>query len=258
MNGNEQTGLAAERLESIRKLLKQRGVMRVNDLCKELNVSPATIRRDLADLNSHGLAKRVHGGVVSVEGLLDEPVFDDKAGFSAKEKQSIAETALKFIKPNSSIFLDGGSTVLALARLITDIPRLTVVTNSLRVAHVLSASGPRLIVTGGELRRLSQTFVGPTTAPGLEQVYIDIAFMGTIGITDREGLTTTDPAEAFTKKTVIQRARQVILLADHSKLGKVSFAKFGAIEDVDILVTDSRANRNFLGKLREKGVKVTI
>jgi DeoR family fructose operon transcriptional repressor len=160
------------------------------------------------------------------------------------------------IKPNESIFLDGGSTVLALARLLTEMHRITVVTNSLRVAHALSGTGPRLIMIGGELRRLSQTFVGPTTAPCLEQVCIDTAFMGTIGLTESEGLTTTDPAEAFTKKMTIQRARQVALLADHTKLGKISFAKFGTIDDLDILVTDSKANIHFLGTIKKKGVKL--
>lgn len=234
----ETTGLAAERLAKIRRILAGRQIVRVDELCRELGVSAATVRRDLVELDRRGWARRVHGGAVSVESRMDEPVFADKAAIAAREKQRIAEAALELIKNSDSIFLDGGSTVLALARLLAEREKLTVVTNSLRVASTLSGGGPRMILVGGELRRLSQTFVGSLTEALIEQLHVDTAFIGTIGFSAEEGMTTTDPREAYTKDLIIQNARQVVLLADSSKAGKVSFVEFGSLDDVDLLITD--------------------
>ena len=231
-------------------------MVRVDELSAELSVSSATVRRDLAHLDRRGCVRRVHGGAVCVEGRLEEPVFDDKAAIAAKEKQKIAAAAFKLIKPRDSVFLDGGSTVLALARLLDGMGQLTVVSNSLRVAGMFSASGPRVIVVGGELRRLSQTFVGSLTEPLVDKIRVDTAFMGTIGLSPDGGMTTTDPREAYTKELVMARARRVVLLADSNKIGKVSFVRFGRLSDVNVLVTDSEAAKKDLAKFRKVGIKV--
>ena len=157
-----------------------------------------------------------------------------------QEKQRIAEAALKLLRPRDIVYLDGGSTVLALARLLTAQTQLTVVTNSLRVAQVFSNGGPRMILTGGEYRLLSQTFVGPLTRAVLEQMHLDIAFMGTIGLSAEQGMTTTDPAEAFTKEQAIARAARTVLLADSSKFGKTSFVRFGTINTLSAVISDQQ------------------
>jgi DeoR/GlpR family transcriptional regulator of sugar metabolism len=255
----EAHGLAAERLEKIRALLKARRIIRVDELTAELAVSPATIRRDLVELEKLGRLERVHGGAVSLfDSRMDEPLFDDKTALAVAEKQRIAEAALACIKPADSIFLDGGSTVLALARLLTGMNSLTVVTNSLRVATLYAGAGPHMILTGGEVRRLSQTMVGPTTRPLLDQLHVDTAFMGTIGLSPEAGLTTTDPREAQTKAMVMAQARQVVLLADSSKISKVSFVKFGPLSQVQLLITDTGADAAALRKFRREGVKIVI
>jgi DeoR/GlpR family transcriptional regulator of sugar metabolism len=135
--------------------------------------------------------------------------------------------------------------------------KLTVVTNSLRVAGIFAGSGPKMILVGGEFRRLSQTFVGALTKPLIDNLHLDAAFMGTIGLTETE-ITTTDPSEAYTKNLVMQRARQTILLADSSKIGKVSFVKSGALEDLDVLITDAHASQKDVQKFRKKGIKVVV
>src|SRR5579885_451365 len=248
--------LAPQRWDSLRALIRDSGVIRVEDLRRRLNVSLATVRRDLDQLEQSGAIRRVHGGAVSVESRLEEPLFDDKTSIAAREKLHIAEAALKFIAPGDTIYLDGGSTVLELARLLRDRTHLTVVTNSLRAAHELAGRGPRLILIGGELRRLSQTMVGPLTRCILQELHVDRAFMGTIGLTLEEGLTTTDPSEAFTKELVMRQARQVILLADSGKAGKVSFARAGRLENVHVVVTDRALEKNFARELAKKGIKV--
>ena len=113
-----------------------------------------------------------------------------------------------------------------------------------------------MILTGGECRRLSQTFVGPLSRPVLDRVQLDWAFMGTIGISAEAGLTTTDPNEAFTKELAISRARQVALLADSSKFGRTSFVRFGEIASLSHLITDAAAPVAQLEAFRQAGVNV--
>jgi len=252
----DQKALAPQRWDNLRALIRDSGVIRIEDLCRRLKVSPATVRRDLDQLERGGAIRRVHGGAVSVESRLDEPVFADKTSLAAREKRRIAEAALKFIAPGDSVYLDGGSTVLELARLLRERTNLTVVTNSLYAAHELAGRGPRLIVIGGELRRLSQTMVGSLTGHVLTELHLDKAFMGTIGLALDEGLTTTDPNEAFTKKLVMGQARQVIVLADSSKAGKVSFASAGDWDNVHVLITDKQLDKDFAKELIKKNIKV--
>jgi DeoR family transcriptional regulator, fructose operon transcriptional repressor len=252
----DQKALAPQRWDNLRMLIRDSGVIRIEDLCRRLKVSPATVRRDLDQLEQSGAIRRVHGGAVSVEGRLDEPVFADKTSLAAREKRRIAEAALAFVGPGDTIYLDGGSTVLELARLLRERTNLTVVTNSLYAAHELSGRGPRLIMIGGELRRLSQTVVGPLTRLVLNELHLDKAFMGTIGFTLKEGLTTTDPGEAFTKELVMGQARQVIVLADSSKAGKLSFARAGGWDKVHVLITDKQMDRNFARELVKTGIKL--
>jgi DeoR family transcriptional regulator, fructose operon transcriptional repressor len=256
MRANDQRELAPRRWDNLRDLVRQSGVIRVEELCRQLGVSPATVRRDLDQLETGGLIRRVHGGAVSIESRLDEPLFDDKTSIAAREKHRIAEAALGFVENGDTIYLDGGSTVLELARLLRDRNNVTVVTNSLRAAHEMAGRGPRLILIGGELRRLSQTMVGPLTRHMLEGLHLDKAFMGTIGFSLNEGLTTTDPSEAYTKELVMSQARQTILLADSSKAGKVSFARAGRWEQLHILITDKRLDKIAARELIKKGIKL--
>jgi DeoR/GlpR family transcriptional regulator of sugar metabolism len=257
ING-ESRDLAAGRMEKLRRVLKERRIVRVDELTAELGVSAATVRRDLLHMENRGELRRVHGGAVAPESRLEEPLFDDKTSIAAPEKQRIAAAAAALIRPKDSIFLDGGSTVLALAALLHDRTDITVVTNSLRVAAELAGGGPSLILTGGELRRLSQTFVGPLTRFTLDQIHVDRAFMGTIGLTRDAGLTTTDPREAYTKSLIMEHAEEVILLADSSKIGKVSFARFGELRKLNLLITDKALAEQVCRDLRKKGVKLVL
>ena len=250
--------LAPQRREHIRLLVRESGIARVEDLRRELKVSVATVRRDLEVLEEEGLLRRVHGGAVSMESRLEEAVFDDKTNQFSIEKRAIAEKAYKLIGQEESLYLDGGSTTLCLARLLKERNDLTVVTNSLRAAAELADSGPRVILTGGELRRISQTMVGPLTSAVLEQVRVDKAFMGTMGFCLKNGLTTTDPNEAFVKSLVAEQATQVVLLADSSKAEKVSFARVSDWDRVDLLISDAMLPSVFSKSLSKLGVKTLL
>ncbi len=240
MNDTVSRELAEARWRKLRGLLRARGILRVEELAAELDVSAATIRRDLAALETAGELRRIHGGAIAPDEREEEPLFDDKTAMAVAEKARIAEAAFALIRPRDIIYLDGGSTILALARLLTSHTKLTVVTNSLRVAQVFSNGGPRMILTGGEHRLLSQTFVGPLTRAVLDLMHLDIAFMGTIGISAETGMTTTDPAEAYTKEQAMSRAARRVLLADSSKFNKTSFVRFGLITALTSVISDKQ------------------
>lgn len=246
--------LPAERWERIRDVVRDARAIRVGDLIRRLRVSPATLRRDLEALERRGEIRRVHGGAISLDHRMEEPLFDDKAGQAAREKERIAVAALRRIAPGMTLYLDGGSTVLALARALRARSDVVVVTNSVRAAMELAGQGPRTLVVGGELRRLSQTLVGPLTRPMLETLRLDVAFMGAMGIGDDGAITTSEPAEAFTKELVMSRSAEVVLLADRSKLGRVAFARAGTLADVDALITDRGVSAEWARRIRRAGV----
>src|ERR1017187_10983424 len=135
MEGSKPRDLAPKRLEALRGILGQDRVVRVEELTEKLGVSSATIRRDLGELEKLGEVQRVYGGAVSTGGRLDEPLFDDKTSVAAAEKRRIAEAAAEYVKPNDTIYLDGGSTVLELARLLKDRTNISIVTNSLQIGR---------------------------------------------------------------------------------------------------------------------------
>lgn len=230
--------LAEPRRVRLLGLLRDSRILRVEELVRGLGVSAATVRRDLAVLEDAGELRRIHGGATVADVFEEEPLFDDKTSFAADEKRRIARAALKLIHPKGVIYLDGGSTVLELARLLVPFTKLTVVTNSLRIVEIFRNGGPGMIITGGECRLLSQTFVGPLTRGVLEQMNFDLAFMGTIGASVEKGLTTTDPAEAFTKEQVMKSSSKTILLADSTKFARTSFVKFGDVGGLDITISD--------------------
>jgi len=248
--------LAPRRRERLVSLVSESGVVRVAELCRTLKASPATVRRDLEALESTGRVRRVHGGAVAVQSRLEEPMFDDKTAIAARQKHRIAQAALNMIARGETVYLDGGSTVLELARLLRERGDVTVVTNSLRAALELGGKGPRLILVGGELRRRSQTTVGPLTGALLDEVRPDRAFMGTMGLDLEQGVTTTDPDEAHTKRAAMSRSQQIVLLADSSKIGKISFVRSGEVTDVHVVITDKGADAGFVRQLERSGVRV--
>ena len=142
------------------------------------------------------------------------------------------------------------------ARLLHGWDHLTVVTNSLPVANELLGRGPRLILVGGELRERSQAVVGPLTRRLLEDLHVDRALMGTFALSLEDGMTTTDPGEAFTKELVLGRAREVILLADSGKVGTRSLVQAGRLDAVDILVTDDGIDERAARAIARLGIKV--
>ncbi|HYM83066.1 MAG TPA: DeoR/GlpR family DNA-binding transcription regulator [Candidatus Dormibacteraeota bacterium] len=254
--GIQARDLAPHRRERLLALVEGRRAARLEELSLALGVSQATVRRDLDELALAGRVRRVHGGAVAIDERPAEARFDVKAAEAADQKARIAVRAVELLSPDETVYLDSGSTVLEAARLLRGWDRLTVVTNSLPAANELAGRGPRLIVIGGELRPTSMALVGPLTERLLGQLHVDRALMGTFALSLDEGLTTTDPAEAYTKELVMRRAREVILLADSRKVGTRSFVSAGALDAVDVLVTDAAIDERTTRTLERRGVRV--
>nr|WP_277674460.1 DeoR/GlpR family DNA-binding transcription regulator [Piscibacillus halophilus] len=211
----------------------------VHELCNEFDVSESTIRRDLKELEDEKLLRRTHGGAISLESVNFEPTVTEKADRFLEEKKAISKQAATLIREGDTILIDSGTTTLELIDEVKHFTSLTVVTNSVSHADLLKESPHiEVIVPGGRLRHETQALVGPLTDRALGLLNFDKAFIGTNGIDLNQGLTTPNLIESATKHKMIQQAKQAILLVDHSKFNKISFAKFGEIKDLNYCITD--------------------
>jgi DeoR/GlpR family transcriptional regulator of sugar metabolism len=236
--------LARHRQSLILQAVRSDGSARVSDLTQRLGVSDMTIRRDLEVLARDGLVEKVHGGaVLPGTPASPEPGFEAKLVLERPEKNAIARAAARLVRPGTAIAVAAGSTTLALAQCLLDVPGLTIVTNSLRVMNAFSGTrgldgtADSVILTGG-VRTASDALVGPMADLTIRSLHFDLLFLGCFGFDAEAGLTTPNLAEAETNRTFIRVARRVVLLADHSKWGVVSLSSFARLNEVDVLVTD--------------------
>lgn len=247
---DNQNLLAEQRRALILDEVRRRGGVRVNELTRRLNVSDMTVRRDLDALARQGVVEKVHGGAVPVvEASSHEPGFEAKSALELGAKEAIARAAAALVLPGSAIALAGGTTAFALAHHLLDVPDLTVVTNSVRVADVFQSGQRRpgqhngegsatVVITGG-VRTPSETLVGPVADRAIQSLHFDLLFLGVHGISVEAGLSTPNLAEAETNRQFVRSARRVVVIADHTKWGTVGLSSFASLEDVDTLVTDA-------------------
>jgi DeoR family fructose operon transcriptional repressor len=250
-----------ERQQAIATLVAERGRVQVAAVAEEFGVTMETVRRDLAALERVGMLRRVHGGAVPTGALtLVETGLGERNTTRAEQKRKIAAAALDLLPGvDGSLVLDGGSTTAALADILPVDRRLFVATNSVPIATRLSASsGVTLHVLGGRVRGLTQTAVGDSTVRALGELRADVAFLGTNGISVGHGFSTPDEAEAATKRAMVRAAQRAVVLADSSKLGREHLVRFAALEDVDVLVTDSDADPAAVAELEQSGVEVVV
>jgi DeoR family fructose operon transcriptional repressor len=248
---------AVERQRWIVDRARAKGRVEVIDIAQELEVAPETVRRDLNTLERHGLLRRVHGGAVPVERFGFEGVWTSRATNRHDEKAQIARAALPHLENAESVFLDEGTTVAALAEILEPDRPMTVVTGSLPIARQL-AERPMLTVLmlGGRIRGHSLGAVDQWATRMLEELVLDLAVMGTNGITVAHGLTCPDSAVAAVKRRAIASARRAILLADYAKFGVDSSVRFADIREMETVITDHSAPEAQLRGLRRHGVDV--
>jgi DeoR/GlpR family transcriptional regulator of sugar metabolism len=234
--------LARHRQSLILQAVRSDGSARVSDLTQQLGVSDMTIRRDLEVLARDGLVEKVHGGaVLPGTPASHEPGFEAKLMLERPEKTAIARAAASLVTPGTAIAVAAGTTTFALAQCLLDVPGLTIVTNSLRVANLFSGNRTpdvaSVVLTGG-MRTASDALVGPVADLTIASLHFDTLFLGCTGLDPEVGLSTPNLAEAETNRALIKVARRVVVLADHTKWGVVSLASFAPVEKINVLVTD--------------------
>jgi len=254
-----------QRLTTLLDTLADRGHFRVDEIAAELNVSAATIRRDVDNLAQQQLLTRTRGGAIASSVAYDLPLRY-KTAREAEEKRRIANAAAALVSPGMVIGLNGGTTTTELARALAtredfvpgeDQHLLTIVTNALNIANELTVRPHvKVVVTGGVARPQSYELIGPLATKILQDITLDIAFLGVNALDPEYGATTHHEGEASTNRLLASRAKTVIVVADASKLGQHAFARICPIEDVDVLVTDSAAPEDMVRRLKAVGVKV--
>lgn len=253
---------AEVRRSRIRERLEQRGYIRVADIARDFAISSVTARADLDALVESGVARRVHGGAVSASTAPEAPV-EQTSQADAASKSAIGRRAAGLIDPGQSVFLDVGSTALAVAEALVDRTELhdvVVVTNGLATALALEPAIPRIsvIVTGGSLRPLQHSLVNPMAQQLLASVHADVAILGCNGIDVDAGVTNVNLPEAEIKRAMVEASDRVIITADSSKLARVTVGHVASLSQVDTIVTDAEADRAVVDELRAAGATVSL
>jgi DeoR family fructose operon transcriptional repressor len=252
---------AEERQNAMAQRIATEGRLSVAALAKEFDVTTETVRRDLTSLERRDLIRRVHGGAVPSSALhVIEAGVQDRARTRPTEKDAIAQRALRYLPaPGSTILLDAGTTTAALAAALPVAHRLTVVTHSVPIAARLAGLAQvELHVLPGRVRPTTLAAVGTETVRALDQLRVDVAFVGTNGVSTDHGLSTPDADEAHVKAAIVGATRSVVVLADGSKIGEEHIRRFAAIEDVDTLVTTGDADDDELEALRASGLEIDL
>lgn len=232
-----------DRHHEIYLLLRRHGSVDVSDLARRLAVTTETIRRDLSDMQKRQLVRRVHGGAVLVERVSHEPMVDAREVVNAKEKLHIAAAAVKEVPKRGSAIIDSGSTGHYLAEAFPVGADVHVVTNSLKIALTLSRRGQRdLTLLGGAVQNNTLAMIDATARQALHGIAVNVLFISCDGLSFRRGLTTPYREEQAMKRVMIESADRVVALVDETKMGNGQMFSFAELEEIDVLVTDTRVD----------------
>lgn len=238
--------LQEERFLRIRSLLATFSRVSVERIVQDLDVSRETVRRDLLELEGVGELRRVHGGAIAT-GPEPEPPLAVRLVERQKEKRAIARAAVGLLRPGQTLFLDAGSTTSMLAEQIATLSGMTVVTNSLTIALKLAVADEGrsarndVHLLGGQIDVNTQATHGERTLEDIRRFHVDVALMSPVGLHARHGATSFEHHEAAVARAMAEQAKQVVILADHSKIGQTSRVTYARNADIDIIVTDSKA-----------------
>lgn len=243
----------------IRDLLDARGQVRVTEINETLQVSEATVRRDLDEMALRGWIRRTHGGAVLAERAEPEPPLQLRETTHSGEKDLIAQAAAGFVRNGDTVFLGTGTTVAAMVPYLSGVEDLTVISNSLTVINSLTdRSDVEVLVIGGLLRHSEGSMISSIADQAIQQFRADHVFMGIRGIDCQQGLTNSSIAEATTDRTVLEVAPHRLILADHSKFGRVSTFLVAPIQSVDVVVTSTLVDRGMVTAIEAENVDVVL
>lgn len=253
---------AEERQQALLDTAQLNGRVVVVEAATDFGVTAETVRRDLGVLEGLGLVRRVHGGAIPADALdFVERGLSDREVTRPEEKKRIARAALAHLPrgKGATLLLDAGTTVGRLATSLPADPDLVVITNSLPVAATVRAKQPGPVhMIGGRIRALTQAAVGVDAVRAVEQLRVDVAVLGTNGITLAHGCSTPHPEEGAVKAAMARAARRVIVLADSSKIGAEHLRSFAALSEIDLLITDSGIADEDLHRFSSEGIEVVV
>ena len=259
MARNDENIFAEERKQMIVELVNRQVKATVASLCEEFGVSPATVRNDLRELEFAGLLKRTHGGAIRNKKTSYEKIYEERLVYRKEEKHAIGKAAAAMVQEGDTIIMDTGTTTLEMARFLADVRNLTIVTNDLMIASYINRNtNADLLVVGGFLRKHFNCFCGPLTVSALEGLSVDKAFISSDGVSIEKGITTPNVDISMVRRAFLDRADEKILLADHSKFGKTTFVKCADLNEIDVIVTDEKADKKYLERIREEGLEIEI
>ena len=247
--------LAQQRHAYILERLRADGAVRVSELMAELDVSDMTVRRDLEVLGSQGHLLKVHGGATLLrESAVHEPFFATKRTLEHDAKMAIARAAAALVEPGMAVAVSAGSTTYEVSRRLADVPRLTVVTNSVPAAEVLYHGGrsDQTIILSGGVRTPSDALVGPFAVNALRNVNVDIVFLGVHGMHERAGFTTPNLLEAETDQALIETGGRLVVTADHTKWGVAGVSTIARLARADVVVSDAHLGSEARALLRNE------
>jgi DeoR family transcriptional regulator of aga operon len=254
---------AADRAAAILREVQSRGEVRVEELAESLGVSAPTIRRDLSSLESQGLLQRTHGGAAVVrpvhyEAFAYDSSYLEQEGRHAEEKRRIGLAGADLVGDGETIGLTAGTTTTQVARSLRHRRGITVVTNTVNVAMELSRREDLSVtVVGGQLRGGWFSLVGAQAITGVRENFLDRVFIGVNAVDAERGLTCHHPEEAAVNRALVGQARERIVVADRSKLGKVVRCLICLTEEVHMLITDRDATDDEIAPFAERGIEVT-
>ena len=258
----EDSASKTQRAQKILQELLRDGRVSVEYLSKRLKISPATVRRELIELERTGLLRRTHGGAIRIEPMLYEP-FRHVSSFGAQEQQHAAEkrriglAAAEIVQDGDIIAIGAGTTTTQVARSIRHRKGITVVTNAVNIAMELSHQvNLKVIVSGGTMSADWFALTGPVAIAAIGEMFVDRVFIGVDGIHPEHGLTTNYPDQASVHRAMMRQARQRIVVADHSKIGDIGTALIGAVSDVNLLITDKGISPKLAAQFAAKKIEI--
>jgi DeoR/GlpR family transcriptional regulator of sugar metabolism len=253
--------LPAQRKQAMLNYLSKHGGGSISELSSLLNVSEMTVRRDLKFLEEERFVERTYGGAVYLQPPNHEPKFDEKKEYHRGLKELIAGYAAKhFVKNNSVILLEGGTTVTCLTNYLSGYAQLTMITNGLNTAAALRGMVPSstVLCSGGMLRDVSMTFVGPLAENFFRQFHAQTVFLSATGVTIGEGFTDPNLLDSHVKRAMCAAAQRKVMVVDSTKFGYCSLLTTFQPQDIDVLVTDDGAPADIIEELKSAGMEIHI
>lgn len=246
-----------QRRESVLRHVIELGEARIDDLAERFGVSLMTMHRDLDELAERRLLRKLRGRVESYPALTMETATRFRTGLHVAEKEALADAATAQVRPGMTVVVDDSSTAFPLAERITGIEDLTLVTNSVTVAQIISRAGREVVLLGGHYRAEFDSCTGPDVLRALSRLRADVSFMSATAITDG---CLFHPIRDYAdiKESIVERTNRNVLLADHSKFGRTATFAYGDTSAYDLVITDESTPAHELKAVRRHGTEIQV